>query len=95
MSASHGARFICLQYVLLKVEDEQERAFIYLIADIGGCPSQSCQTYSLVYVNLTGSLSGLPFTMILMYYFQHLLLNNIFEKQHFDSILLVLHTCSG
>lgn len=95
MSASHGAGFICLQYVLLKVEDEQESAFIYVIADIGGCLFQSCQTYSLVYVNPTDSLSGLPFTVILMYYFQHLLLSNIFEKQHFDGTLLLLPTCSG
>lgn len=45
--------------VLLKVEDQQERAFIYETVDSGGCPLQSCQTYSLVYVNPTDSLNGL------------------------------------
>lgn len=59
MSASCGAGSICLQSVLLKVEDELEGACIYEMVDIGGCPLQSCQTYSLVYVNPTDSPNGL------------------------------------
>lgn len=95
MSTSCGAGFICLQYVLLKVEDKQERAFIHEVVDIGGCPLQSCQTYSLVYVWIHRLSQQTPFTVTLMCYFQQLLLNNIFEKQHFDTTLLFLPICAG
>lgn len=43
MIAVWGAAFTCLQCFFLKVDNEQERAFMYEIVDIGGCPLQSCQ----------------------------------------------------
>lgn len=47
MTAVYGAAFPCLQCVLLDVDDEQERAFMYETVDIGGCPLQSCQTLGM------------------------------------------------
>lgn len=47
MTAACEGAFTCLQCVLWKVDNEQERAFMYEMVDIGGCPLQSCQTLGM------------------------------------------------
>lgn len=51
MTVACGAAFTCLQRVLLKVDDEQERAFMCEIVDIGGCSFQVCQTLGICQSN--------------------------------------------
>lgn len=51
MTAVCGAAFTCLQRVLLKVDDEQARAFMCEIVDIGGCSFQVCQTLGICQSN--------------------------------------------